>query len=418
MIVRFLAQPSAQIGTIVRDLLESDPIPTKVIIVSAWAHRLTLLRLRDRLVFLRKEGATVRFVVGIDLAGTSQEALREIHSWGIDARVVKHRHAGHTFHPKLVVVERAVAADILIGSSNVTDGGFYNNYESVAHVGYSLPADQNAYEEALTALERLISPSGPTAKPLTDALLTQLVSRGEIPTEAEIRRAHRTASKAAGAGRGKVPSPFGVEDVPAPPAMPGALLNELIITVADAKKKARIEAAKTSVSKRAPTLTPPNVAEPGEITPTSFYMTLPTVRSSRGVKTPIPGEPRIPLSARNVAPEFWGWRDEYAHVVRPNAREYYNWKPLWRVRSTDPSSPVYVEPVRMYEYVNSADFRFYSPKLLALGADAGDVVRITRVSDDEAEFECVLARRGTGEHADWYARCTQIAPGGRRFGYA
>jgi hypothetical protein len=98
----------------------------------------------------------------------------------------------------------------------------------------------------------------------------------------------------------------------------------------------------------------------------------------------------------------------------------WNWKPVWRLRRADqPAAEDRKESVRMYEYTNSSDFRFYSPALLALGADNGDIVRITRIAEPDAEFECVLAPRGTTEYRDWLRHCTEpVRNSDRRYGYA
>ena len=73
----------------------------------------------------------------------------------------------------------------------------------------------------------------------------------------------------------------------------------------------------------------------------------------------------------------------------------------------------------MYEYEESSDFRFYSARLLALGANQGDIVRIRRVEEDDAEFECVLARAGTPEFAAWQPFCTErVRNSNRLWGYA
>ena len=82
-------------------------------------------------------------------------------------------------------------------------------------------------------------------------------------------------------------------------------------------------------------------------------------------------------------------------------------------------SDVAVQEVRMYMYENSSDFRFYVRPLVNAGADLGDVVRIRRVAQPEAEYECVLARQGTSEYNEWIKYCTQVVRNStRRFGYA
>ena len=72
----------------------------------------------------------------------------------------------------------------------------------------------------------------------------------------------------------------------------------------------------------------------------------------------------------------------------------------------------------MYEYEESKDFRFFSPALVHIGADAGDIVRIQRLGEPDAEFECALAVKGTPTHADWLTYCdTTVSNSPRHFGY-
>lgn len=97
------------------------------------------------------------------------------------------------------------------------------------------------------------------------------------------------------------------------------------------------------------------------------------------------------------------------------------WKPKWRIADlSDPSNIVIKrENVRMYEYRESADFRFYSAGLKSMGADQFDIVRITRVDEADCVFQCELAKRGSPLHSEWSSYCTQpIRNSMRRFGYA
>lgn len=61
----------------------------------------------------------------------------------------------------------------------------------------------------------------------------------------------------------------------------------------------------------------------------------------------------------------------------------------------------------MYMYENSSDFRFYVRPLVNAGGNLGDVVRIRRIAEPTAEYECVLARRGTPVYNEWIKSCTQ-----------
>jgi hypothetical protein len=124
-----------------------------------------------------------------------------------------------------------------------------------------------------------------------------------------------------------------------------------------------------------------------------------------------------------MAEAFWGWREEYSLLQGTGGRKYWGWKPEWTIWDAEAPAGKRTDPVRMYEYNLSSDFRFYASRLVALGADADDIVRITRVSDGTSEYECVLAKKGTPLHEQWLTYCTQTARSGgrtrpRRYGYA
>ena len=73
----------------------------------------------------------------------------------------------------------------------------------------------------------------------------------------------------------------------------------------------------------------------------------------------------------------------------------------------------------MYFYANSSDYRFYSHRLLELGADVGDIVQIRRLIGENCEFQCVLARQGTTTYNDWRNFCVRpIRNSVRKYGYA
>src|SRR4030042_3087652 len=122
MKVEYIVQPDSQLGKILLELLDASP--SRVIFVSAFVGLQTIIRLKDQVLSLNKDGADVRFVLGIDLGGTSQEVLQELLGWGIDVRIIKHRIPGHTFHPKLYLFQWDTKGEIIIGSNNIHEGGF------------------------------------------------------------------------------------------------------------------------------------------------------------------------------------------------------------------------------------------------------------------------------------------------------
>ena len=417
MNVDYIAQPDTQLGKVLSEMLDASPSASRIVFVSAFVSLQTIMRLKQQILDLERNGVDIRFVLGIDLGGTSQEVLKEILGWNIDTKLVKHRRPRHTFHPKLYLFEWKDRGTIIIGSNNITEGGFFGNYEGAARVTYSLPEEAEAFVNAYNKLKRFLNPDSPVSYQLTEKLLVELADRGELPTEAEARvgRDFFGKSKKPYAEKGK--SIFGTEYIASPPPLPADVLERLVKDVR-ARRQAARKKTKKKISKKkgAPTL-PIDEHASASLLPAAFYMTLPTLQ---GVT--IPGEARIPLEAIELAKEFWGWPDEYTKKVSPHAgkeRVYWNWRPNWQVWSVDSPDDVTTQVVRMYMYENSSDFRFYARPLVNAGGDLGDVVRIRRIAQSDAEYECALAKKGTAEYDEWIKSCSQaVRNSPRRFGYA
>lgn len=405
MKVDYIAQPDTQLGKVLADFLDSNPNPSRVVFVSAFVSVQTLMRLKQQILDLKGAGADVRFVLGIDLGGTSQEALAEVLRWEIDCRIVNHRWPGHTFHPKLYLFKWDTRAVVIIGSNNITEGGFFNNYEGAGHITYDFPKDEEDFISACEKLRRFLDPDGPVVKPLTDELLKALIDRGDVPTEEEARKNWAASRKPISKDEDKEEPLFGTEDFDPPPPLPADLLERLIKDVRERRRSARSEAK------------PLDDAITDAVRPAAFYMTLPKLQGDN-----IPGEVRVPLAAVELAKEFWGWPEKYTKDDSPRGgqnRVYWNWRPTWRIRDVNPSGSGDTQEVRMYFYENSSDFRFYAQPLVNAGADLGDIVRIRRIAEPDAEFECVWARQGTLEFNDWIRSCTQsVQNSTRKFGYA
>ena len=417
MNVQYIAQPNIQIGKILAQLLDAEP--KRTVFVSAFVGLQTILRIKDQVLDLKGKGSDIRFIFGIDLGGTSQEVLDELLGWNVDVSIVKHRIPGHTFHPKLYLFEWDNKVEIIIGSNNITEGGFFGNYEGCARITYKLPDDSKEFERACAELKRFIFPDGPTVYELTRDFLKELIARKEVPTEAEARYGRDVSRKRR---LRKLKSTFkekplfGVEDIEPPPPLPADLLERLVQDVRR-RRKERKKSITKGIKKPIPAVQLPIDDKASDILfPAAFYMTLPTLQGEN-----IPGEGRIPLEAIELAKEFWGWPDEYTKDVSPRSgkeRVYWNWRPIWRVWSVEAPDNKAIQEVRMYMYENSSDFRFYVRPLVNAGADLGDVVRIRRISQPDAEYECVLARKGTTEYNKWIKYCTQpVRNSTRLFGY-
>ena len=141
MNISTVSQPETQLGNEVSELLDGDVVYTRVVFVSAFVALRTILRLRERLLGQMENGARLRLTVGIDLGGTSREVLDELLRWNCETFVFHNTIARATFHPKVYLFESATAATLFIASNNLTDGGFYTNYEAATRYDFGLPAD-------------------------------------------------------------------------------------------------------------------------------------------------------------------------------------------------------------------------------------------------------------------------------------
>lgn len=227
MNISTVSQPETQLGNEVDELLYGDVVYTRIVFVSAFVALRTVLRLRERLLGQMENGAGLRLTVGIDLGGTSREVLEELLRWNCETFVFHNTIARATFHPKVYLFESADSATLFVGSNNLTDGGFYTNYEAATRYDFELPADAAEYARLLRPLAPFIEPQGPTVQRLDAQLIETLVARGELPSEAEARQRRRVQVGARRREGENLPqSPFAPVAIPLPPLLPDELRRE------------------------------------------------------------------------------------------------------------------------------------------------------------------------------------------------
>ena len=76
----------------------------------------------------KQKGMKIKVILGIDQKGTSKEALEEVLSWGVDAKIY-HTDSRNIFHPKVYLFENVDIFTLIVGSNNLTVPGLVQNVE-------------------------------------------------------------------------------------------------------------------------------------------------------------------------------------------------------------------------------------------------------------------------------------------------
>ena len=146
--MELMNQPfSGQLGDRLIELLDSADYHTLNVAV-AFAKNSGVLRVKDAFSHFRERGGSVNVYVGVDLGGTSYEALTNLRLH-TDSLNVVHSERGQTFHSKIYQFSGEKSGLLVVGSHNLTAGGLWTNFESSVHI----PIDGEKAAEAKMSKE-------------------------------------------------------------------------------------------------------------------------------------------------------------------------------------------------------------------------------------------------------------------------
>lgn len=198
--MKLLSQPfDEQLGNFLLKSLDSGEY-NRLNIAVAFAKNSGVLRLRDALIRFRDGGGEIHIYVGVDMNGTSYEALMNLFPIATTLRLV-HDENGQTFHTKLFNFVSSEKSDLVVGSHNLTGGGLWTNYESSIQVSLDLkkPADleiQKSVEKYLDVLDSLTKTSQLIEdQDVIQELLDNHYVEKEVKTRVKYRRASETAPR-------------------------------------------------------------------------------------------------------------------------------------------------------------------------------------------------------------------------------
>ena len=149
-----LNQPfQGQLGNVLIDKIENDNY-NQITIFSAFAKNSGVLRLKSSLEKFKKAGGKITAFIGIDLDGTSYEALLNLYSLCDSLYVIHSENMSTTYHSKIYLLENDTSAWCAIGSNNFTGGGLWTNFESTSIQEYSLPAQHKELENIYSIITK------------------------------------------------------------------------------------------------------------------------------------------------------------------------------------------------------------------------------------------------------------------------
>ena len=344
----------------------------------------------------------VEIIAGIDHQGTSFEGLNDLLG-AVSPRgriIIFHNRLPFTFHPKIYLFKSPAAADVLIGSGNLTEGGLFTNYEAGLRVLLDLGDSRQA--AFLQSMEQVLDTwadlSSGTAYVLDDTLLARLASLDLVPSETVNGSGSGGVEQGANKTRlGHSGSPFAARAEPRAPVIPPPVTDPVA-----SSNEVRVASATAGTPQ-------PHVSGV-----TGFVMTLQRTDVSVGQVTARASqrspEVFIPLVARDAEPEFWGWPDAFVRSSRPP-------HPLSRtnvrMRLLDE-----VISVTIMTWPPKRDFRLRSSALRRAG-NVGDVLRIEKVeSPTDYEYDVEVIAEGTSRHSEILALCRHaVRNSQKRYGY-
>jgi HKD family nuclease len=145
--VELMNQPfTGQLGDRLIELLDSSDYHTLNIVV-AFAKTSGVLRIKDALERFRERGGKVNVYVGVDLGGTSYEALTAL-LLNTDSLNVVHSEKSQTFHAKIYQFVGKSKGLVVVGSHNLTGGGLWTNFESSLIIPMGGPSAKEAELES------------------------------------------------------------------------------------------------------------------------------------------------------------------------------------------------------------------------------------------------------------------------------
>ena len=351
------------------------------------------------------QSGNVEMLVGIDHNGSSEEGLRDL----IDAvapngrLLVFHNALAYTFHPKVYLFKSQEAAEVIVGSGNLTQGGLFTNYE--ASTRHSLDLRVSEDFEFLRSIEEMLDswsdPAAEIARVLDHQFLDRLVKLGLVDSESKLSSRRGEFSHEAPTSKIEDSQGLAFRAWPEPAAPPPSTRRsrEAFRSKDDHLRGPTGEGAAVQVEQHGPD---------------SFVMTLQqtdvgTGQTSAGASRRSP-EVFVPLKARDMNGNFWNWPEGFSEDPKKSGK--FDRKGVQMKLGEDSIS------VNMMTWPDKGDFRLRNEKLRNSG-NIGDILCLKRTDGDEThEYSVEVIRTDSSLHSKYLELCDKsVKNSKKKFGY-
>lgn len=350
-------------GACLSTLLNSHAY-NKLSIMVAFAKQSAIGRMNVHLMNFRNSGSTLEAIIGIDHHVTTYQAIEQLKNLSDNNTYIHHDRGFSDFHPKFFIFERNNNnKDILIGSSNLTVGGLFSNYEANVLLTPTGTAEDVNFIQEIDNYYNSVKTNANTQR-VTTQLLTQLFQQGLLINEITTRSFSSIINR--------------VSDIPF-----------------SGRRRASVPRAVTAVP------------EVPIRTPTMFTMLLSRFDVSSRSQDPVI---LIPITALKHYPIFWQWWSSF-DLSGAGYPERYTTAIV-----NIPDNEGQRWHIRLYYYDRKREFRLQCEPIKRNG-QPGDIVVIEKINSGSEEYEISLIPQASNRYGRFRRICNTRVSAQKYFGY-
>lgn len=220
-------------------------------IIVAFAKNSGVLRLKPALEQFKARGAEINIFVGIDLDGTSYEALISLSKLA-DKLYVVHTESDQTFHSKVYNFKKKDRSIVVVGSNNLTAGGLWTNLEScsIEQLDLSEQSDRSVQCQIDSYISDITEMQGLSMEIKCQEDIEALLKAGYVSKEAKTRIRRESARRQISKESLDSVKPF-ISRIKAslPPIMTDGQHKSALPDTTKAKIEARLSASEPTLGK-------------------------------------------------------------------------------------------------------------------------------------------------------------------------